>query len=122
MVDNISEAVVICLIGAFAGLVSTGFLKLLEKYLGRAKEKADADSGIRSELRLELDRKIAENLQLKKELREQEKEADYWRVVYWRLYEIFVNFKLIALSVNGLTQEIREKLQRIVPPRLPEDK
>lgn len=97
-------------------------LKLLEHWLGKAKARADADSGIRSELRLELDRKIAENLQLKKELREQEKEADYWRVVYWRLYEIFINFKLIALSVNGLTQEIREKLQKIVPPRLPDDK
>lgn len=102
--------------------MATGFLKILEHRLGKAKEKLEQDSGIRSELRLELDRKLQENLQLKRELREQEQDADRWRVLYWRLYEIFINFKLIALSVNGLSQEIREKLSKIMPPHMPDDK
>ena len=111
-----SEAIIIAIIGLFSGGVATGFLKILEKFLGKAKDKAEQDSGIRSELRLELDRKLAEVKQLKEEMRQLEAEADRWRVDYWTLFEVFFQLKVIGQLQAQSNPELKAKIDAILAP------
>lgn len=111
-----SEALIISLIGVFSGAVATAFLKILERFLGRAKDKAEADSGIRSELRIELDRKLEEVKSLKLEMRNLEAEADRWRIDYWTLFEVFFQLKLIGQLMAQSNPELKTKIDAIVAP------
>ncbi|WP_128970026.1 hypothetical protein [Rhodococcus opacus] len=82
-----SEALLICLIGAFSGGLATACLKVLEHYLGKAKDKAEQDSGIRDELRIDLTRKNEEIKDLKKEVDLLESEVDELRAKYYSVLE-----------------------------------
>lgn len=106
------EAVIIAAIGAGATILAGLFLKLLEHFLGKAKSKADSDSGMRSELRLELERKYKEIAALKVDLAVAEQQADTWRSRYWNIYELFYKIRVAAIRLlagAGVpTQEIED--------------
>lgn len=100
-----SEGIIIALIGLCSGGLSAALLKLLEKFLGRAKDKSESDLGMRSELRLELDRKNADNKQLNIEQDALEAEVDNWRRKYWELFESFMKLKLFARRLADTPEE-----------------
>ncbi|QLF83434.1 hypothetical protein SEA_NICEHOUSE_221 [Rhodococcus phage NiceHouse] len=115
-----SEAVVIAIIGLFSGGLATALLKILEKFLGKAKEKAEADSGIRSELRLELDRKLEEVKALKDEMKVLEDAADKWRFDYWALFEVFYQLKMISQQIADPV--LKQKIEAILATHEPKKK
>lgn len=73
----------IALIGAILG--GSG-LKVIEAWLNRPKEHADAETEFRNELREEVK-------SLREELRKVEAELDSWREKYYTLMDEFVKFK-----------------------------
>ena len=66
-------------------MVSTAILKILEKILGRAKEKTETDMGLRNELREDIKRKNEELAAVHQELSDTERELDVWKAKYYDL-------------------------------------
>lgn len=111
-----SEAVWISVIGLFSGGIGVGLLEILKHYVKRSDRKVEADQELRQELRLELDRKIAEIDALKQEMRKLEDAADKWRLDYWALFEIFFQIKMLSLQVAQTNPTLREQLEQITAP------
>lgn len=111
-----SEAVIIAIIGAVASLVAALFLKILEKGLGRAKERQDRAGVFRNELRTELERAAEERKALKEELDLTEKSEDRWRRQYWSLFERFFRIRLIAILLAKDDDQSRSEIDRIQAP------
>lgn len=111
-----SEAVLVSLIGLFSGSFGIGIFKIIEKFMGRSKERQEADSGLRVELRLDLDRRAVEIMNLKKEIQELEAAADKWRLDYWALFEIFFQIKMLTLQVALDNPHLKAQLESILAP------
>lgn len=111
-----SEGIIIALIGLFSGGLATAILKILEKYLGKEKAKQDHEADMRTELRVDLDRKIKELNCLRAELRDIETELNQWRIDYWHLYESFFQLKILCYQSADNNPKLKEKLNITVAP------
>lgn len=111
-----SDAVVVAVIGVVSTIAAGGLLEIVKKSLSKAKDKTDADSGLRSELRQDLETKRDELLALKKELKELEIESDKWRQDYWTLYALFFQLKLIATKLTQNDPELKQQIENILAP------
>lgn len=87
---------VIALLGAAGG---GGSLKLLEVWLGRAKQKTDDSKQFRDELKEQANALRTQVEALKDEIKEKEQELDVWKERYWKLY---VEHSLFQASVNAV--------------------
>lgn len=113
---KISEGIVIAVIGVVSTVAATTLLEVVKKGLSRAKDKSEQDSGLRTELRADLQTKRDELIELKKELRALEDESDKWRQDYWSLYAIFFRLKLIAIKLYQNDPVMREQIENILAP------
>ncbi|ASZ75004.1 hypothetical protein FDI69_gp182 [Rhodococcus phage Trina] len=111
-----SDTVVVAVIGVVSTIAAGGLLEIVKKSLSKAKDKTDADSGLRSELRQDLETKRDELLALKKELKELEIESDKWRQDYWTLYALFFQLKLIATKLTQNDPELKQQIENILAP------
>lgn len=111
-----SEGIVIAVIGVVSTVAATTLLEVVKKGLSRAKDKSEQDSGLRTELRADLQTKRDELIELKKELRILEDESDKWRQDYWSLYAIFFRLKLIAIKLYQNDPDMREQIENILAP------
>lgn len=94
-----TEGVIIAIIGLLSVVLGQTLVELLKKFLGRAKEEADSNLGIRDELRLEIKRKEEELAILRSENKQLDEEKDRWRVDYFRLYYAFYELKALAVGL-----------------------
>lgn len=77
--NNLSVAIISLITALFAG---TG-LKVVERFLQKSKEKDDAATGIRNELRAEL-------TALKVEMLAVERDLDVWKAKYYEVIEKYI--------------------------------
>lgn len=71
----------------------------MKKFLGRAKETADQNLGIRDELRLEIKRREEELIALKAENKLLDEEKDRWKIDYFKLYYAYYELKAMAVGL-----------------------
>lgn len=116
-----SEGVAIAVIGVVSTIAATTLLEVVKKVLSRATDKSEQDSGLRGELRQDLETKRDEIEGLKKELKELEKESDKWRVDYWTLYSAFFSLRLIAIKIYQNDPELRAQIEKILAPHEKEE-
>lgn len=110
------EGIVIALISLFSGGLATALLKILEKFLNKAKDESDYDSEIRTELRLDLDRRASELANLRDQISILTEEAQSWKVDYWALYEVFFQLKLMGQVMAQDSPELKTKIDLISAP------
>ncbi len=111
-----SDTVVVAVIGVVSTIAAGGLLEIVKKSLSKSKEKSDADTGLRAELREDLETKRAELNELKKELRQLEIDSDKWRQDYWTLYALFFQLKLIATKLTQNDPELKQQIENILAP------
>lgn len=95
----ITEGVIVAIIGLLSVVLGQTLVELLKKFLGRAKETADQNLGIRDELRIEIQRKEVELAALRAENKQLDEEKDRWRVDYFKLYYAFYELKALAVGL-----------------------
>lgn len=111
-----SEGIVIAVIGVVSTAVATTLLEVVKKGLSKAKDQSDRDSGLRTELRQDLETRRQELIELKRELKALELESDKWRQDYWSLYSVFFQLKLIAIKFYQNDPELRMQIENILAP------
>lgn len=109
-----SEGIIIAIVGLLSVVLSQALNSLLQKLLGRAKEKTDQDQKFREELRTEIRRRDEEIAKLRAENEILDRSRDKWRFDYFVLYQVFHELKAIAV---GLLHRAGET--DIVLPQLP---
>lgn len=87
------------LIGLFSVIIGQTLVEILKKFLNRAKEQADAQLGMRDELRLEIQRREKELSELRIEAQQLEASRDNWRIDYFRIYEAFYELRTIVIGL-----------------------
>jgi hypothetical protein len=104
--DGTTLTAIFSVIGAiFAG----AGLKVVEKWLQKAKDKDDTATSLRNELRTEL-------TALKKELADASDSIDEWKAKY---YDVIEKYILVKAQLNAVLKILSDK--GIEPPTLPED-
>jgi len=83
----------------FSVLIGQTLVEVLKKFLNRAKEQADAQLGMRDELRLEIQRREKELSELREESRQLEASRDNWRIDYFKIYEAFYELRTILIGL-----------------------
>jgi chromosome segregation ATPase len=96
------QDVIVALVSALTG---GGFIKFMESWLSRNKQRSEQDKQFRDELRGEAEglRKQLESIKL--ELSNTEKELDEFKEKYWKVYTEYQQFKLQVYGIllaNGI--------------------
>lgn len=112
-----SEGIVVAIIGLFSVIVSQTLAETLKKFFSKAKEKSDASTQFRDELRKEIDRRDQEINELRKEVRFLESDKDNWRIDYFKLYQAYFEMKALLVGLTHRTGDISIEI-----PQLPERK
>jgi chromosome segregation ATPase len=98
-----------------SALTGGGFIKIMESWLTRNKNKSEQDKQFRDELRAEAEGLRKQLDKLKDELRQAEKELDDFKEKYWKIYTEYQQFKL---SVYGILLQNGIKPADVLPPDL----
>lgn len=115
-VKIISEGIVIAVIGVVSTVAATSVLEIVKRFLSRAKDKSEQDSGLRTELREDLSSKRTEIADMKRELKELEEESDRWRIDYWALFAVFFQLRLVAIKFYENDPTMRAQIEKILAP------
>lgn len=106
-----------------SAITGGGFLKFLEFWLNKSKQKNDQDKAFRDELRGETDRARADAERLRKEidelkneLRAAEKELDDFKIKYW---DVYMQYKQFQLTVYGILLQNGIKPDEVLPKDIP---
>lgn len=94
-----SEGIIVAIVGLLSVVLGQTLNQLLQKLLGRAKEKHDEGEKWREELRTEIRRKEDELVRLKTENAMLDNEKDKWRFDYFVLYQAFHEMKVLAVGL-----------------------
>ena len=96
------------LTAALSAITGGSFLKFLEVWLSRSKQKTESDRAFRDELRANAEGFKKQATDLKDELKDVELELDKWKLKYWDIYMAYSQFKLQVLNIliqNGIKPE-----------------
>lgn len=92
-----------------------GFIKIMESWLSRNKQKSEQDRLFRDELRIEGDKLRKQIDGLKLELKDAENEIDDFKEKYWKVYTEYQQFRL---SVYGILLQNGIKPTDVLPPEM----
>lgn len=100
-------------VALISALTGGGFIKLMESWLTRNKQKSEQDKQFRDELRGEAESLRKQIESLKAELKNAEKELDDFKEKYWKVYTEYKQFRFSVYAIllaNGLDPK------QVLPP------
>lgn len=106
------------LVALVSALFGGGFIKIMEGWLSRSKQKSEQDKLFRDELRAEAEGLRKQLETLKNELKQAEDELDDFKKKYWQIYSEYQQFKFSVYSIllqNGI------KPTDVLPPDMPRE-
>lgn len=101
------------LVALVSALTGGGFIKIMENWLSRSKQKSEQDKLFRDELRAEAVGLRKQLEELKNELKQAEDELDEFKKKYWQVYTEYQQFKF---SVYGILLQNGIKPSDVLPP------